>query len=128
MVFYTIISHKSKDIGILKSIGVSFGGVVEVFLGFAMAVGVVGGGIGAAGGCVFLLYVSDMENWLFERFGWQLFDRSVYAIGQLPHEIKWPIVTVVFLSAVAVCLAGAVLPSVQAGRRRPAEILQVEQL
>jgi lipoprotein-releasing system permease protein len=128
VVFYMIISHKSKDIGILKSVGVSNLSVIEIFLRFAAFVGLVGGGIGVGVGCLFLIKINDLEDWLFERFNWQLWDRSVYAIGEIPNRMEFGVLGIIILCAVCACLAGAFLPSVQASRRRPAEILQVNQL
>ena len=128
VVFYMIVSHKSKDIGILKSVGVSNKSVIEIFLRFATFVGFAGAGIGVAGGCVFLVKINALEDWLFEKFNWQLWDRSVYAIGEIPNRIELGVLGIIILCAVCACLAGAFLPSVQAARRRPAEILQVNQL
>ncbi len=128
VVFYMIISHKSKDIGILKSVGASRLAVVQIFLTFAMLVGVVGAGIGTAGGCAFLVKINDMEDWLFNRFGWQLWDRTVYAIGDIPNNIEWEVLALITASAILAVLAGAYLPTAHAAARRPVEVLHVGQL
>ncbi|UCC97571.1 MAG: FtsX-like permease family protein [Phycisphaerales bacterium] len=128
VVFYMIISHKSKDIGILKSIGVSDFDVIELFSGFAFLVGILGSSIGLSAGWVFLVKINRIEDWLFERFGFQLWDRTIYAIGDIPNRVEPEVLVAIFLSAVAACLAGALLPSWQAARQRPAETLQVNQL
>ena len=128
VVFYMVISHKSKDIGILRSVGASRWGVVQVFVWFAAMVGVTGAAIGGAAACALLLRINDLEDWLFARYGFQLWDRSVYAIGDIPNTIEPPVVAMVIVSAVAASVIGALLPSMQAARRRPVEILQVNQL
>jgi lipoprotein-releasing system permease protein len=128
VVFYMIISHKSKDIGILKSVGAPSGAIVQLFLTFASLVGIVGASIGAGAGCAFLVKINDMEDWLFDRFGWQLWDRTVYAIGDIPNNIEWKVLAIIIVSAMAASLAGAILPSAGAARRRPVEVLQVNQL
>lgn len=128
VVFYMIISHKSKDIGILKSVGVGVGSIIELFLRFAVIVGFVGAAIGGALGCLFLWKINVMEDWLFERFGWQLWNRSIYAIGDIPDKVEWQALTVIVISAIAASVIGALLPSLQAAIRQPAKILQVDQL
>ncbi len=128
VVFYMIISHKSKDIGILRSIGVSGWGVVELFTYFAVIVGTIGAGIGAAAGCAVLVKANEIEDWLFATFGFQVWDRSIYAIGDIPNNIEPRVLAVIILSAIAASVVGAVVPSVQAARKRPAEALQVNQL
>jgi lipoprotein-releasing system permease protein len=128
VVFYMIVSHKSKDIGILKSIGVSNVDIIELFSGFAFLVGLFGSGIGLLSGWVFLLKINQIEKWLFERFGFQLWDRTIYAIGDIPSQVELNVLAAILLSAIAACLAGALVPSWQAARQRPAETLQVNQL
>lgn len=128
VVFYMIISHKSKDIGILRSIGVPGLGVVELFVYFAVIVGIVGSTIGASAGCAFLFKANEIENWLFMKYGWQVWDRSVYAIGEIPNDIEMNVLAIIMASAVAASVLGALLPAVQAAAKKPAEALQVNQL
>lgn len=125
VVLYMIVGHSSRDIGILRSIGVPTHGVAAVFEGFAVLTGVVGAGVGLAGGCLFLWRINAIENWLYVHYGWQLWDRSVYAIGDIPSRIDVPLVTAIFITAVSACLVGGLVPSLKAGLKRPVETLQV---
>ena len=128
VVFYMIVSHKTKDIGILKSVGASTPSVISLFLGFAGLIGAMGSVVGIAGGLWFLRNINAIENWLFEKFGFQLWDRTIYSIGEIPHRLDLTMLLVVTGCAILACIAGALLPSVQAARTNPAETLQVNQL
>ncbi len=128
VVFYMIISHKSKDIGILKSVGVSNTNIIMLFLGFAFSVGLIGSAIGLFTGWLFLRKINQIEQWLFEHFGFQLWDRTIYAIGDIPNQVEFDVLALIIFSAVAVCLIGAFIPSRQAARRNTIETLQVSQL
>ena len=128
VVFYMIISHKSKDIGILKSIGVSNGNIIILYLGFAFLVGLLGSAVGVVVGWRFLVHINEIEDWLFERFGFQLWDRTIYAIGDIPNQVDAKVLAVIIVSAIAACLVGALVPSWQAARLKPVETLQVTQL
>lgn len=128
VVFHMVINHKSKDIGILKSIGVSSLNVIELFSGFALLVGFAGGSIGLFSALFFLNRINRIEDWLFEHFKWQLFDRSIFAIGDIPHQAEPKLLIIVFFSAIVVCLIGAFLPSWRAARQRPVETLQVNKV
>jgi lipoprotein-releasing system permease protein len=128
VVFYMIISHKSKDIGILKSIGVSNFDIIELFSGYALLVGIIGAGIGLLSGCLFLLKINEIEGWLYEHYGFQLWDRTIYAIGDIPNKIEFNILAVIAVSAIIACLLGALIPSLQAARQKPVDTLQVGQL
>ncbi|MBL7215311.1 MAG: FtsX-like permease family protein [Phycisphaerae bacterium] len=128
VVLYMIISHKSKDIGILKSMGVSVQGILAVFLMFSVFVGLAGSIIGGAIGCLFLAKINGLEDWLYEHYQWQLWDRTIYAIGDIPNKIEPQVVTIIVISALVACLIGAAVPSFQAARKKPVESLQVNQL
>lgn len=127
VVFYMIISHKRKDIGILKSVGASNGSIMTLFSGFAFVVGFLGSAVGVCGGCVFLAKINAIEDWLFARFGFQLWDRTIYAIGDIPHQVDVKVVVVIVCVAIVACLIGAVVPSYSAARLRPVETLHVGQ-
>lgn len=128
VVFYMIVSHKTKDLGILKSVGASGFDVVALFFGFAAMLGILGTAAGIAGGALFLRDINTIENWLYERFGFQLWDRTIYLIGEIPHQMNWATMSIVAGCAVLACLAGAALPSIRAARNKPIEALQVSQL
>jgi lipoprotein-releasing system permease protein len=127
VVFYMIVSHKSKDIGILKSIGVSNMDILQLFSCFAFLVGFLGSCIGEFGGWIFLLKINQIEDWLYGRFGFQLWDRTIYAMGDIPNKVSPKVFGIIALSAIVACLVGALLPSRQAARQNPVEILQVNQ-
>ncbi len=128
VVFYMIISHKSKDIGILKSVGVSNCDIIELFSCFAFLVGLFGSLIGILTGWLFLLRINRIEDWLFEHFGFQLWDRTMYAIGDIPSKIEPDVLITIVISAIAACLLGALIPSLQAATAEPVKTLQVGQL
>jgi lipoprotein-releasing system permease protein len=128
VVFYMIICHKSKDIGILRSIGVSGRNVICLFSLFAFFIGFLGSAVGSILGWIFLLKINQIESWLFENFGYQLWNRTIYAIGEIPYRLDPATVVMIIVSAIVACLLGAILPSWQASKMIPVEALQVNQL
>ena len=58
-IFSMIVVEKTRDIGILKALGASTAGVLEIFLGYGLLLGVVGSGVGMAGGLLFVRYIND---------------------------------------------------------------------
>jgi lipoprotein-releasing system permease protein len=128
VVFYMIISHKSKDIGILRSIGVSRASIIQLFLGFALLVGLAGSALGSLAGWLFLWKINQIEDWLYVHYRFQLWDRTMYAIGDLSSQVKTGILVIVVLSAVLACLLGAFVPSYKAAKANISDTLQVNQL
>ncbi len=128
VVFYMIVSHKSKDIGIFKSVGASGGDILQIYSIFAFFVGFLGSVFGSLFGWLFLRYINDIEAWLYGRFGFQLWDRSIYAIGEIPNRLESGLLLVIMASAIFACLLGAYLPSRKGSKLRPVQTLQVNQL
>lgn len=128
VVLYMIISHKSKDIGILKSIGTSISDILWVFLLFSMLIGLIGSLLGSITGWMFLAKINALEDWLFVHYKWQLWDRTVYAIGDIPNKVEPEVLAAIVGAAILACMAGAIVPSLQATRKKPAQSLQVNQL
>jgi ABC-type lipoprotein release transport system permease subunit len=128
VVFYMIVSHKSKDIGILKGIGVSNANIIRLYLGFAFLVGIFGSLVGVFAGWLFLLKINRIEDWLLEHFEFQLWDRTMYAIGDIPNRVDINVLAIIVVSAIFASLVGALVPSWQAARLRPVKTLQVAQL
>jgi lipoprotein-releasing system permease protein len=128
VVFYMIVSHKTRDIGILRSVGASKGSVLGLFCGFGAVIGLIGNAAGIFAGWLFLTEINRLEGWLFETVKWQLWDRSLYAIGAIPNQMRFDLVSVVACCALAACLIGAVLPAYYAARLRPVETLNTRRI
>ena len=128
VVLYMIISHKSKDIGILKSIGVSMSNIIWMFLLFSVFIALIGSCVGTVIGWAFLHNINDIEDWLYEHYDWQLWDRNIYAIGEIPNKVEMDVLAVIIGSAILACMIGAMVPSLQAARKKPVQSLQVNQL
>ncbi len=128
VIFYMLVGHKSRDIGILQSVGMSRLKIAVVFLNFSALIGILGALLAAAGGCAFLYYINPIEDWLFKQFRFQLWDRTLYAIGEIPHQIQISLLASVACSAVAACLLGAFFPAVGASRKEAVQVLRVSQV
>jgi lipoprotein-releasing system permease protein len=126
VVFYMIITHKRKDIGVLKSVGASNVSVLALFEGFAFCVGLIGSCAGTVVGWLFLARINRIEQWLYVHFNWQLWDRTIYAIGDIPNRVEPGILAAIIGSAILSCLVGALIPSYLAVRLRPVETLHAQ--
>ena len=59
-IFYMIVVEKTRDIGILKSLGASGRGVMGIFLAYGLSLGMVGSGVGMAAGLLFVRYINEI--------------------------------------------------------------------
>ena len=123
VVFYMIVSHKRKDIGVLKSVGSSNVSILALFSRFAFAFGCLGSAVAPLTAWLFLSKINWVEGQLFERFGFQLWDRSIYAIGDIPNHVEFRVLATIIGCAILSCLVGALFPAWGAARLRPVETL-----
>jgi lipoprotein-releasing system permease protein len=123
VVFYLIVSNKKKDIGVLKSVGASNASVLSLFQGFAFGIGLIGSCAGVLVAWLFLTRINQIEQWCYDHFGWQLWNRTMYVIGDIPHHVEFPVLAVIVSCAILSCLIGALVPSYLAVRLRPVETL-----
>lgn len=128
VVLYMIIAHKSKDIGILKSIGLKIRDILLIFLIFSVFIASVGSLLGMIAGGAFLYKINDIEDWLYDHYQWQLWDRTVYAIGDIPSRLDPQLLATIFAAANIACMIGALVPGIRAARMKPVQSLQVNQL
>jgi lipoprotein-releasing system permease protein len=123
VVFYMVVNSKKKDIGVLKSVGASNTGVLSLFQGFAFGIGLIGSCVGILFGWLFLTRINQIEQWFYDHFGLQLWDRTVYVIGAIPNNVDPSALAVIMSCAILACLIGALVPSYLAVRLRPVETL-----
>ncbi|MCF7972247.1 MAG: FtsX-like permease family protein [Phycisphaerae bacterium] len=125
-IFYMIVHLKRKDIGVIKSCGCSSWGVVSIFLGFGMFVGVIGSLFGMGLGYLFTHNINTIEQWIAAAFGLNLWDSSVYLFSQIPNRINWSSAAQISGYAILAASIGALIPAILAGRMQPVDILRYE--
>lgn len=125
-IFYMIVRLKRKDIGVIKSCGCSSWGVVSIFLGFGVFVGVMGSIFGIGLGYLFTHNINTIEQWIAVVFGLNLWDSSVYLFSAIPNRINWASAGQISAFAIIAASIGALIPAILAGRMQPVDILRYE--
>ena len=125
-IFYMIVYQKTKDIGVIKAVGGSSGGVAGIFLSYGAAVGLVGAAIGIVGGYVFVRNINPVHDWVGQTFGLVIWSRDWFMFDNIPNEVEPTTVFWIALYAVAAGLIGAIVPSVLAAWKQPVEALRYE--
>jgi ABC-type lipoprotein release transport system permease subunit len=127
VMLYTLVKVKTKDIGILKSIGGSTRGILALFVLNGTLIGILGAVIGLAGGLYISSRLPDIENLLSDWVGFRLFPRDVYYLDQLPVD-KHPLPNALVFAAAAVLvsLLASAIPAISAARQDAVEALRHE--
>jgi lipoprotein-releasing system permease protein len=125
-IFSMIVVEKTRDIGILKALGASNRGVMSIFLGYGLLLGVVGSGLGTALGLTITTYINEIEGFLTKVTGQELFDRKVYYFDKIPTDIQTWSVVWVNIGAVAIAVLSSALPALRAALLHPVRALRYE--
>jgi lipoprotein-releasing system permease protein len=125
-IFYMIVVEKTRDIGILKSLGASASGVMGIFLGYGLTLGIVGAGAGMIGGLVFVAYINEIADVLAWVTGAPVFDPAVYYFAKIPTIVYPQTVAWIVAGAMAIAMLASVLPARRAAALHPVEALRWE--
>ncbi len=125
-IFYMIVVEKTRDIGILKSLGASSNGVMSIFLYYGLGLGIVGSTAGVALGLVFVRYINQIEDGLSWVTGRKVFDEKIYYFFEIPTYVNPVMVLSVALGAIAIAVLASILPARRAARLHPVRALRFE--
>ena len=125
-IFFMIVVEKTRDIGILKSLGASSAGVAGIFLGYGLFLGAVGAGAGLALGLAITWNINRIRAAVEWLTGQRVFDPSIYYFFRIPTIVHPATVLWIIAGAVAIAVAASVLPALRAARLHPVEALRHE--
>lgn len=126
VIFYMIVVEKTRDIGIIKSVGATGSGVASIFLGYGLAIGIVGGGMGLLVGWLIVRNINELHNLLGERLGVQMWDAETYMFDKIPNTLDPKRVSIIVAVAVISSVVGSLIPAWRAARMNPVEALRWE--
>jgi lipoprotein-releasing system permease protein len=125
-IFFMIVVEKTRDIGILKSLGAPSRGIMGIFLAYGLSLGIVGSGVGMVIGLLFVANINTIADALAWVTGQQVFDPSIYYFQQIPTIVQPFTVSWIVAGAMAIAVVASILPARRAARLHPVEALRYE--
>ena len=121
-----LVKNKGRDIGILRTMGLTEGSVLRVFFICGAFTGIIGTAMGVILGCLFAIYIDPLFALVNWAMGGEIWDPSVRGIYYLPAKLQFGDV----MSAVALSLTLSfivtIFPARRAARMNPVEALRYE--
>lgn len=125
-IFYMIVVEKTRDIGILKSLGASSTGVMSIFLSYGLGLGIVGSSAGVFIGLLFVRYINEIEDALSWITGRKVFDEKIYYFFEIPTYVNPWMVFWVAAGAISIAVLASIMPARRAARLHPVRALRYE--
>ncbi|MDT8369185.1 MAG: ABC transporter permease [Longimicrobiales bacterium] len=113
-----VVADRTREIGILKSMGMTDRGILRVFVLQGAWIGIVGAFVGTVLGVGL--------GWMIDTFEIIRIPPDIYFVERLPVEIDPLDVLLVFLASVAVAFLATIYPARQAARLQPVEAIRHE--
>ena len=121
-----IVTDKQSDVAILRTLGMSPGSVMRVFMIQGVFLGITGTTVGAILGVITALNIETLIPAIESFFNTELFPGDVYIISEFPAQMRWTDVARITGASLLMSFLATVYPARRASGVKPAEALRHE--
>ena len=121
-----LVKNKTRDIAILKSIGVLNKSIVKIFFLVGVIIGTTATIFGIILGVVFSIYVENFRQFLSNVFNISLFPEEIYFLSTMPSEINPSSIFIISLCSILITIIVSIFPALKAAKLDPAQTLKYE--
>lgn len=121
-----LVKNKTRDIAILKSIGVLNKSITKIFFLVGVIIGTTATLFGIFLGVIFSLYIENLREFLSNTFNISLFPEEVYFLSKMPSEINPTSIAIISLCAISITVIVSIFPAIKASKLDPVKGLKYE--
>ncbi len=121
-----LVKNKGRDIGILRTMGLSEGSVLRIFFICGAFTGIIGTVMGVILGCLFAIYIDTIFSAVNYFAGGGVWDPSVRGLYELPAELRFEDVMSAVILSLGLSFVVTIFPARRAARMNPVEALRYE--
>ena len=121
-----LVKNKTRDIAILKSIGVLNKSIVKIFFLVGVIIGTSATIFGILLGVIFSMYVENLRQFLSDIFNISLFPEEIYFLSTMPSEINPSSIFLISLFSILITIIVSIFPALNAAKLDPVQSLKYE--
>ncbi len=121
-----LVKNKGRDIGILRTMGLTEGSILRIFFLCGASTGVVGTALGVGLGCLFAIHIDTVFSAINWMSGGQAWDPSIRGIYALPALLRVQDVVSAVALSLGLSFVVTIFPARRAARMNPVEALRYE--
>jgi lipoprotein-releasing system permease protein len=121
-----LVKNKTRDIAILKSIGVLNKSIVKIFFLVGVIIGTTATFFGICLGVIFSLYIENLREFLSNTFNISLFPEEIYFLSTMPSEINSTSIFIISLCSIFITIVVSIFPAIKASKLDPVKGLKYE--
>jgi lipoprotein-releasing system permease protein len=118
--------EKTRDIGVLSALGATRGGILKLFVGNGLLIGVLGAVLGIGLGRLFQDNVNTIKDWLSASMGIEIFPSDIYLFREIPTIWSWGAVLWIAGGSIVMAFVAGLIPALRAARMDPVRALRHE--
>ena len=121
-----LIKNKTKEIAIIKTLGLSERSIIKSFFLTGFTIGFLATLTGVFVGVLFSIYIDDIRNFLSMVFGINIFPSDVYYLEKMPSEINFISVLLVFIISIFITSVASYFPAKAISRMKTTNSLKYD--
>ena len=121
-----LVKNKTRDIGILKSIGVSSKSIKKIFFLVGFFIGTSATLFGVVVGTLFSIYIENIRQFISNIFGISLFPEDIYILNSMPSEININSIIIISLCSIIATILVSIYPASKASSLDTVKTLKYE--